>query len=98
MSELSYDQLIYIDESAANERSLDRKYGWSLKGQSVHFIFSAKRLEKWSILSAYTYDGFIDWEIIRGSYNFNLFINFIQEKVIPLYDTLFRSQAYFNYG
>ena len=81
MSDLRYDQLIYIDESAANERSLDRKYGWSSKGQPARLISPAKR--KWSILPAYTCDGFIDWEIIRGSYNSNMFINFIKEKVIP---------------
>ena len=83
LSGLRYDQLIYIDESAANERSLDRKYGWSPKGQPARLISSAKRSKKWSILPVYTYDGFIDWEIIRGSYNSNMFINFIKEKVIP---------------
>src|SRR5216117_2606647 len=83
LSGLRYDQLIYIDESAANERSLDRKYGRSPKGHPARLISSAKRSKKWSILPAYTYDGFIDWEIIRGSYNSNMFINFIKEKVIP---------------
>ena len=83
LSGLRYDQLIYIDESAANERSLDRKYGWSPKGQPAGLISPAKRSKRWSILPVYTYDGFIDWEIIRGSYNSIMFINFIKEKVIP---------------
>jgi len=83
LSELSYDQLIYIDESAANERSLDHKYGWSPKGQPARLISPAKRSKKWSILPVYTYDGFIDWEIIRGSYNSDMFINSIKEKIIP---------------
>ena len=78
-----YEQLIYIDESAANERSLDRKYGWSTKGTPARLISSAKRSAKWSILPVYTYDGFIAWDIIRGSYNSHLFVNFVREKVIP---------------
>ena len=30
----TYDatQLVFVDESAANERTLDRKYGWAPKG------------------------------------------------------------------
>ena len=83
LADWSYEQLIYIDESAANERSLDRKYGWSAKGTPARLISSAKRSAKWSILPVYTYDGFIAWDIIHGSYNTQLFVNFVREKVIP---------------
>ena len=26
------EQLVYIDESAANEKTLERKHGWALRG------------------------------------------------------------------
>jgi len=75
---------MYIDESGANERSLDRKYGWSEKGVPARVISSAKRTKKWSILPVYTYHGFVAWEVIHGSYNSELFVDFLRLKVLPL--------------
>ena len=53
------EQLIFIDESAANERTADGKYGWTTKGIRAFAKMSMKRSEKWSILLAYTIDGFV---------------------------------------
>jgi hypothetical protein len=83
LADWSYEQLMYVDESAANERSLDRKYGWSRKGVAARCIAPFRRSEKWSILPVYTHDGFIDWEVVRGSYNAAMFIEFIRNHVIP---------------
>src|SRR5947207_2536245 len=75
--------LMYIDETAANEHTVHRRYGWAEKGQPVRLIASAKKCKKWSILPLYTYDGFVDWMIVHGSFNADLFIEFLQEHVIP---------------
>ena len=75
---------MYVDESVVNEMSVDRKYGWSSKGQSVHIITSARHSAKWSILSVYIYDRFIAWDIIQGSYNGQMFVDFLRDKVLPL--------------
>jgi hypothetical protein len=78
------DQLIFIDESAANERTGDRKYGWAPVGVTPHVSRAFKRSERWSLLPAYTVDGFITWEILQGSFTAGLFENFIENKVLPL--------------
>ena len=75
---------MYVDESAANERSLDRKYGWPSKGQPARIITLVRRSAKWSILPVYTYDRFIAWDIIQGSYNEQIFVNFLRDKGLPL--------------
>ena len=75
--------MIYIDESAAHERTLDRRFGWSPVGKPAQMFQPFKRSKKWSILPVYTYDGFIDWEIIHGSYNGELFVKFLESHVIP---------------
>lgn len=80
----SADQLIFIDESAANERTGDRKYGWAPVGVTPHESRPFTRSERWSILPAYTVDGFITWDIRHGSYNAELFEEFIEFKVLPL--------------
>ena len=74
---------MYIDESAFNEHTLDRKYGWSKIGTPARQIESFKRSPKWSILPLYTCNGFYDWEIIHGSFNADLFIQFIEHHVVP---------------
>jgi hypothetical protein len=74
---------MYSDETAANERTLARKFGWSPKGQPARQIESIKRIKKWSILPLYTVEGFVDWMIIHESFNADLFVLFLEEHVIP---------------
>ena len=63
LTEWRPDQLMFIDESAANERTLDRKYRWSRIGTQCVVTEQLKSSKKWSILSVYTQDGYIAWDI-----------------------------------
>lgn len=76
--------MIFIDESAANERTMDRKFGWSKIGSPCIEKWPAKRSERWSILPAYTLDGYIAYKILHGSYTKELFNTFIEMRVLPL--------------
>ena len=58
--------MIFLDESAANEKSAHRKYGWAPIGNTPHIYSPIKRSERWSLLPAYAADGFIAWQIIQG--------------------------------
>jgi hypothetical protein len=77
------EQLIFVDESAANERTAHRKYGWAPIGITPIQQQCFKRSERWSILPAYTIDGFITWEVVHGSFNAELFQEFIENKILP---------------
>jgi len=77
------NQLLFVDESAANERTMDRKYGWAPVGVTPHVYQPLKHSERWSVLPVYTVDGFFNWDIIQGSYTTDLFNAFIENKVIP---------------
>jgi len=79
----TYEQLMYINESAFNERSLDRKFGCAPIGTPARQIESFKQSKKRSILPPYTYDGFLNWKIIHGSFDTDLFVQFLEEHVIP---------------
>jgi len=74
---------MFVDESAFNERTLDRKFGWSKVNTRARIIAPFQWTRKWSILPLYTCDRFIDWEIIQGSFNTDLFVIFLEEHVIP---------------
>jgi hypothetical protein len=77
-------QLIFIDESAANERTADRKYGWAPVGVTTEVFTPLRRSERWSILPVYTADGFIEYEIAHTGWNTEMFNNFVRYKVLPL--------------
>jgi hypothetical protein len=77
------DQLIFVDESAANEHTKDGKYGWAKVGINPVKYRPAKRSERWSILPAYTLDGIIAHHIHQGSYTAELFNWFIKQFVLP---------------
>ena len=77
-------QLLFLDESACNERTRDRKYGWAPLGVTPVLYQSIKRSERWSILPVYTSNGMLVWEIIQGSYNMELFIEFVKNRVLAL--------------
>ena len=74
--------MIFIDESAANERTKDRKHGWAPVRPTEHRPH--KRSERWSILPAYTSrGGYIAFEIFRGFITKDLFLEFLRSKVMP---------------
>lgn len=75
--------MIFLDESAACERTGDRKYGWAPKGEpaSVHSLF--KRSKRWSILPAYTVEGYIAFTVHHGSIITEIFNQFVAEEVLP---------------
>jgi len=78
-------QLVFADESAANERTTDRKHGWAPIGERPIEHRPQKGSERWSILPAYTSrGGYITYEIIQGAFTKELYFRFLEEKVLPL--------------
>ena len=84
LSEWTAEQLIFIDESAANERTADRKYDWASIEITPREVRSFGRSECWSLCPAYTIDDFIIWEIIHGSFSAELYEDFIENKILSL--------------
>ena len=77
------DQLVFLDESAANERTGDRKYGWAPIGVDCEMPVPVKRSERWSILPALTIDGYISHIIFQGAITSELFEDFVEYQVLP---------------
>jgi len=81
--QFSSEQLMFLDESAANERTGDRKYGWSRRGLRCGVSRPLKRSERWSILPALGVNGYIDWLIYQGGVNAQIFEYFLEHHVLP---------------
>jgi hypothetical protein len=77
------EQLVFLDESAANERTGDRKYGWSPTGTVCGVSRLLKRSERWSLLPALTVDGYLNYLIVQGSITSAIFEGFVEEQVLP---------------
>lgn len=78
------EQIVAIDESACNERTGDRKYGWGPIGSSVELSYSMKRSERWSLLPAMTVDGYLIHHIFQGAITTEIMEEFLEQKVLPL--------------
>ena len=76
---------MFLDESAVNERTSNRKYGWSPEGTICGVARPLKRLKKWSILPALTVNGYLSYLILQGSITAIVFKAFIEEQVLPYY-------------
>jgi transposase len=77
------DQLVFCDESASSERTLDRKRGWAPKGLPCRVRWNTKRSKRWSILPAIALEGYIAYNIYHGGYNSERFNHFIRTKLLP---------------
>lgn len=73
-------QLVVLDESAVNERNLDRRWGWSPTGVAYRMINTTPgRSRSWSILPAIGINGYLEFDINQGSFNGERFAIFIQK-------------------
>ena len=88
ISRYNANQLMFLDESAANERTSDRKCGWVPRGVRAAEYLPIKRSERWSILPAYTTNGYLTYEIHQGSFNAVRFNAFVADKLLPLVQPL----------
>ena len=81
-SEFKPEQLVFIDETSKDERSLSRAYGHSIKNVRVEKSIVFVRGKRYTILPALTLDGFIAADIIEGSCNKERFQTFILTQVV----------------
>jgi transposase len=77
-------QLVYVDESGASERSAYRRYGWAPKGLECHVSEELKRHTRWSILPAYSIEGYLITRMFQGSFNKEMYESFIIDDLLPL--------------
>jgi len=83
LAKYKHYELCFVDESAANERTKDRKHGWAPIGVRPTVSRPQKRSERWSVLPAYTSSGYIAHRMIQGSFTKQLFLQFLREEVLP---------------
>jgi len=76
-------QLVFIDESGLNSKLGERSYGWGPRGQRVRAKVSGKKSGNYSLLPAFTVDGYIVCNLYEGAINAERFEDFIEHDVLP---------------
>jgi len=75
---------VFLNESAINEHTLQRRKGWALIGGTASVVWPFKRTERWSILSAYAKEGFITYNVTHSSFTGEMFNKFVEHNLLPL--------------
>ena len=77
-------QLVIVDESTTNERTVDRHWGWSPKGVAYRQPQSSVRSSRWSILPTIGINSYLEYEIFHGLFNSERFENFIYKLLYKI--------------
>jgi len=77
---------VFCDETAANEQVGDRRRVWAPKGQKRVNALPFSKGEKYSILPAFTLDGFLCYNILQGSFTAAMFFYFVHDMLLPQYN------------
>lgn len=78
------EQLLFLDETAKDGRSLRRSFGYAIRGcapiaaNALH-----PRGARYSSLCAFDVNGFVDWEHTDGTYNMERFLEAAELAVLP---------------
>ena len=88
------DQLVYVDESAVNKRTLLRKYGFAPRGLPAINVQLLRHSTCWSILLALTITGYLNGTlIVQGSVTGDIFLRWLREVVLPQCTPFLRPQS-----
>jgi hypothetical protein len=75
-------QMVVLDESSKDGRTILRKYGQALSGEDPFLELSFDRGIRYSILPALTLDGYIAVRVVEGSIDGAEFYDFVVNDVV----------------
>jgi hypothetical protein len=82
-NEWDFEQLVFLDESAADGRTLNRRMGWSSRGFPCRVRRESIKIKRWSIFLALDENGYFAISMFQGSFNKERFMYFVSTAVLP---------------
>ena len=77
-------QLIFLDETSKDMRSINRSYGYALRGMKPRSDLGYfTRGQRISTMASFDMNGFIDWYSITGTFKGNDFLDAVELAVLP---------------
>lgn len=81
-ADIPAEYCVWLDESSVDNRTNQRKSGWAEVGRACVRRDLFIRGQRFSVLPAFTCDGYIALDIFEGSVNKEKFIRFLTEQVV----------------
>ncbi|KIO13705.1 hypothetical protein M404DRAFT_110339, partial [Pisolithus tinctorius Marx 270] len=76
-------EFVFVDETSKDERTWARHYGCAMSGARAPLSDVFVRGDRYSLVAAMTVDGYIAAEVVEGSYDRDLFCDFITQQLLP---------------
>lgn len=78
------EQFVFVDESNFNESTGWRRFGWAAVGCAARYHADRTRGRSWSVLPAYTTEGYLPCTGIRqGYFDAEAFYRWISDELLP---------------
>lgn len=82
---LTAEQLVFIDETLFNETTRWRRHAWAPIREPTRYNADMTRGRSWSVLPAYTVDGYLPCTSIQeGYFNTTLILEWLLHELLPL--------------
>jgi transposase len=78
--------LVFLDESAKDQRTLIRRYGYGPEGERIEVDAPFVRGQRYSMLPAITLDGIITYKVVEGTITAEIFHEFLSNYVVRASD------------
>lgn len=85
MKKFSRDQLVFVDESAKDERTSCRRFGYALSGMRAEKKCIYVRGKRYTIEAALGIGGIIAHKIQEGAMSSNDFYDFITQNLVCIF-------------
>src|SRR5277367_4915268 len=77
--------MVFLGESAVDERSLGRRYGRAPRGQrAVAEKYFKRRTKRWSLILSIDINGYLPYWLTRESVTKESFNKFVIEEILPV--------------
>ena len=76
------NQLVFVDETSKNNRTIYRHYGRVILGHRAHATQSFTRGTRYSLIAAISIDGYMSMRVIEESVDNAEFFRFIIDEVV----------------
>ena len=76
------NQLVFVDETSKDNRTIYRHYGHAILGRHAHASYSFTRSTHYSLVAAISIDGYMSMRVIEESVDSAEFFRFIIDEVV----------------
>ena len=77
------EMLVFIDETGADNRNLERKYGYSMTGKPLKTHSFFVRGERVSAIACISMAGLLDVKTLKGTSDGDTFYSFVHTRLLP---------------